>query len=100
MSLQTDLDAARRVFILRLLARIGAETPADVIYVALEHGGFARDRRSTYAVDLAFLADEECIALDNDDAIMVTLTDRGRMAAEGRIAVSGVEQSRWRLAPG
>lgn len=100
MTFNDDWVGARRVFILRLLAKVGAETPADVIFTALEHGGFARDRRAAYRADLEHLSAEECISADVDDALMITLTDRGRMAAEGRLSVPGVEQSRWRQGPG
>jgi hypothetical protein len=97
MSVQDDWKAARRVFILRLLIKVGGEGSAEVIFTGLEHGGFARDTPDTYRADLEHLVHFGCLTEEwYEDVRVMRLSERGRMAAEGRIEVQGVAQSAWK----
>jgi len=97
MTFRDDWIAARRVFILRLLSRSDGEANEQVICTALEHGGFGRDTRDAFRADLDHLRQMGCLTEDwFEDVRVVTLTERGTMAAEGRVVVLGVEQSPWR----
>jgi Holliday junction resolvase RusA-like endonuclease len=99
MSFKDNWNGARRVMILRLLVKIGGEANDGVINTALEHGGFARDPRETYRADLDRLCRLGCTSDTwSDDVRVVRLTERGRMVAEGRIEVEGVECSTWHVA--
>ncbi len=100
MTFQEDWTGARRVFVLRLLAKVGGTANEGVIATALEHGGFARDARDVFRCDLDHLHAMGCTHDAWDDVRVVTLIERGQMAAEGRVPVPGIEQSRWRMSGG
>ncbi len=96
MSFKDDWVQARRVQMLRLLARMG-EANQDVLCTTLEHTGFARDPRDAFRTDIDHLLQHGCITEEwFDDIRVLRLTERGNMAAQGRITVPGVECSRWR----
>jgi hypothetical protein len=97
MTFADDWAAARRAQILRFLARLGGEANETVIAVTLEHTGFARDSRDTFRADLDHLRTHGCVTEEWFDEIrVVRLTERGDMAAQGRVTVPGVECSRWK----
>ena len=97
MSFQQDWILARRVQILRFLARGGSEANESIICTALEHTGFGRDTRDAFRADLDHLRQNGCITEEwFEDVRVVRLTERGDMAAQGRLQVPGVECSRWR----
>lgn len=97
MSFRDDWIASRRLFVLRLLAEVGGQANEGVIYKALTKGGFAQDSRDDLRQDLDHLKKTGCTAEEwlNDSLRVVKVTERGEDAAYGRIAVSGVERSRW-----
>lgn len=97
MSFEQDWIASRRLFILRLLVEVGFEANEGVIIKAAERGGFARDTKDTIRRDLDTLVKAGCLTQDwlNSTLRVVKLTERGEEAAYGRVAVAGVECSRW-----
>jgi len=97
MSFEKDWIASRRLFILRLLVEVGFEANEGVIFKATERGGFARDTRDDLRQDLDHLVKTGCLTQTwlNGSLRVVKLTERGEDAAHGRVAVEGVERTRW-----
>lgn len=96
MTFRDDWVSARRVFILRLLVKTDGEANESIIFAALEHGGFSRDSRDAYRADLDHLRQQSCISEEwFDDMRVVRITERGQMAAQGRLEVAGVQRSSW-----
>ena len=89
---------SRRAFILRLLVESGGEINESIIYRAAQQGGFARDTRDDIRQDLDHLRTMGCLTEDwlDERLRVVAITERGDDAAHGKVAVAGVEQSRWR----
>lgn len=97
MSFKDDWTAARRVYLLRFLVRAGGEANESVICTMLEHGGFGRDTREDFRADIEHLKRGGCLTdAWLDEVRVVSITERGDMAAQGRVEVLGVECSRWR----
>lgn len=97
MTFRDDWMQARRVQILRFLARTGGEANESVICTAMEHTGFGRDTREDFRGDIDHLRTHGCLREEwFEEVRVVTLTERGDMAAQGRLEVPGVLCERWR----
>lgn len=97
MGFAEDWTASRRLFVLRLLIEVGGEANEANVYKACQQGGFARDTRDDTRRDLDHLVKVGCVAQEwyNDAVRVVKITERGREAAHGKVAVAGVERSDW-----
>ena len=88
--------ASRRLFLLRLLVEVDGEANESNLYKGAVRGGFARDPREAIRTDLDHLVKHRLATEDwLGDVRVVKLTERGEECAYGRIAVEGVEKSRW-----
>lgn len=97
MTFTDDWEGARRVQMLRFLVRTGGEANEGVICTTLEHTGFGRDTREAFRGDIEHLRRNGCITEEwYGDVRVVRITERGDMAAQGRVEVAGVECSRWK----
>ena len=89
--------AVRRTFLLRLLVELGGEANDGVLRSAARQGGFERDPAGAIAADIDHLVQHGCLTDTWVGTIrVVSLTVRGEDAACGRVAVEGVEKSRWK----
>ncbi|TWB58694.1 VpaChn25_0724 family phage protein [Nitrospirillum viridazoti] len=88
---------SRRVFILRLLVEDGGSLNESVIFRGSEHGFSKRTTRDEIRADLDLLRERGCVTEEwfKGKLRVVSITDRGTDAAQGKIFVAGVEQSRW-----
>ena len=97
MSFKDDWIGSRRAHLLRFLVRAGGEANESVICTTMEHTGFGRDTREDFRGDITHLTRNGCVTDEwIDDVRVVRITERGDMAAQGRVEVLGVECSRWR----
>lgn len=85
------LTRDRRLCILRLLKEAGGSANDSVLHAALEQLGHVRQPRAVIRADLAFLVGAGLLTEDFYGSVQVVkITKRGVEAAEGRIAVEGV----------
>jgi hypothetical protein len=98
MSLNDTISQHLRITLLRLLEETASYSLNESILAdGTEPYGFTpgRDRVRT---ELAWLADQGLVELDDDPGIMVaTLTTRGLDAAKGRVTVPGVRRPTPRM---
>jgi hypothetical protein len=97
MSLRQALIEARRQSILRLLAEYADALNEAVLRTTIRRLGFTLASAEDIGGDLDHLARHGCLDQRwEGDLRVVALTLRGEDCAYGRIAVEGVESTKWR----
>lgn len=93
MSYAEELDADRRLALLRLIAEDGGQSNDGALLTAMRSIGHRLhfDRAAARRL-LRELADRECITLElvRDTIMVVKLLERGRMAIAGDVTIGGV----------
>lgn len=90
---EKQLQADRRLCILRLLAESGGRANDSVLRGGLEALGHVKLSREKVRADLRFLIDTGCLRDEFfGDVQVVDITKRGVEVAEGRVVVEGIKR--------